>query len=156
MSSGAAAPVAPAAGPLPTTSIVSIERVVTLLTPVFAAGASWLCGLVASNVPWAPQLSPTGIEGVMIAAFLGTVAVVIKWLHGRQIPAIAALSPIKVSQHTLDALYAEIEAYLSANGHLNEATVQAWITKEVSARLPAAAGGGSPTTAPEAPGQTTA
>lgn len=179
MSSGAAAPVAPEpTGPLPTSSVFSIERVVTLLTPLFAAGASWLSGLVASNVPWAPQLSPAGIEGVMIAAFLGTVAVVIKWLHGRQIPAIAALSPIKVTEHTLDTLYAEIEAYLASNaqtfqgpkgepgvsaaeiekivaGLVNETTIREWIAKEVSSRFSAAAGGGSPTIAPEAPGQTT-
>jgi hypothetical protein len=184
MSSGAAAPVAPEpTGPLPTSSLLSIERVVTLLAPLFAAGATWLSGLVASNVPWAPQLSPTGIEGVMIAAFLGTIAVVIKWLHGRQIPAIAALSPIKVTQHTLDTLYAEIEAYLASNahtfqgpkgepglstadieqivtglvGHLNEQTVQAWIAKEVSSRFSAAAGGGSTIAgAGQAPGPATA
>jgi hypothetical protein len=141
MSSGAAAPVAPEpTGPPPTSSVLSIERVVTLLTPLFAAGATWLCGLVASNVPWAPTLSPTGMEGVMIAAFLGTDAVVIKWLHGRQIPAVSGLSPIHINQHTLDMLYDEIEAYVAT---------------EVSSRFSAAAGGGSPTNAPEASGQTT-
>lgn len=92
--------------------IFSIERVVTLLTPVFAALAAWLCALVANNVPGAPKLDPSTIEGIIIAAFLGTVGIVAKWLHGRQIPQVAGLKP---TQSQLEYLYAEVESYLAAH-----------------------------------------
>lgn len=62
----------------------TIERVVTLLTPVFGAMASWLTALIATNVPGAPALDAANVEGVEIAAFVGAVAIVAKWLHGRQ------------------------------------------------------------------------
>lgn len=171
MSSGAVAPVAPPTGPLPTTSIFSIERVVVLASPLFLAAAAWLSGLVAANIPWAPPISPTGLAGVMIAMTLAVAAAIIKWLHGRQIPAIAALSPIKVNEHTLDAFYAQIEAYLAANASTFqgvkgdpglttaeiEQLVASIVAKEVTSRLSAAAGSGSLTTgATGAPGITPA
>jgi hypothetical protein len=168
MSTGATVPVAePATGLQATTPLFTIERVVVLATPLFAAAAAWLSGLVASNIPWAPPISPTGLAGVMIAMVLGVCAAVIKWLHGRQIPEVAKLSPIKVTQHTLDTLYGEIEAYLTSNaatfqgpkgeaglttadieqlvsnyvGNINETTVQKWVAAEVTRRFNAAAGG---------------
>lgn len=64
----------------------SIERVVVLLTPIFAAAASWFVALIANNVPGAPGLDASSVRDVEIAAFIGVVSVVIKWLHGRQKP----------------------------------------------------------------------
>jgi hypothetical protein len=86
----------------------SIERVVVLLTPIFAAGATWLTTFVANNVPGAPALDRNALEGLGIAAFLGTVAIVHKWLTGRQIPGNAGPSPEQVK-----ALIAEEVARLT-------------------------------------------
>lgn len=91
---------------------LSIERVVTLLTPAFAALASWLTALVGTHVPGAPHLDPGAIEGIEAAAFLGTTGIVFKWLHGRQIPAVAGL---KITPAQVDQMHGEIEAYLSAH-----------------------------------------
>lgn len=96
-------------------SFFSIERVVTVLTPtVFAPLAVWLSALIASNVPLAPHPSAATLTGIEISAFLGAVAIAIKWLHGRQIPAIAGV-PIQVPPAVLDQFYAQVEAYLQAH-----------------------------------------
>jgi hypothetical protein len=76
---------------MPPSQTLSIERVVVLLTPVFAAAATWLATLVANNVPGAPQLGASQIMGIEIAVFVSVVGVVIKWLHGRQKPEVVAL-----------------------------------------------------------------
>lgn len=91
----------------------SIERVVTLLTPFFAAGAAAFTAFVGSHV--GVHLDAGAVEGVEIGAFLGTVGIVAKWLHGRQIPEIAGL---KITSQQIDQLHAEVEAYLKANPQL--------------------------------------
>lgn len=98
-------------------SFFSIERVVAFLTPtVFAPLAVWISGLVATNVPFAPTPSPGVLEGIEIAAFLGACGVVIKWLHGRQIPAIAGLTPaLPISAAELDTFFHQIQTYLQAH-----------------------------------------
>lgn len=103
-------------------SFFSIERVVTLLTPlVFAPLATWLSALIASNVPYAPHPSQGTLEGIEIAAFLGTIALVAKWLHGRQIPSVVALGKatgIKVSAEDLSAISGELKSYMAAHPEL--------------------------------------
>lgn len=79
------------AGSGPSSSLFSIERVVVLLSPFFLAAGTWLAGVIAANVPFAPYITAQDIMGVEIAAFLGLAGIVIKWLHGRQIPEIAQL-----------------------------------------------------------------
>lgn len=98
-------------------SFFSIERVVAFLTPtVFAPLAVWISGLVATNVPFAPTPSPGVLEGIEIAAFLGACAVVIKWLHGRQIPAIAGIAvPVKMVEGELSTLLAQVQTYIQAH-----------------------------------------
>lgn len=64
--------------------LLSIERVVVLLTPLFGAIASWIVAFIATHVPGAPHLDHTGVEGIVIAVFLGVAALVVKWLGGRQ------------------------------------------------------------------------
>lgn len=68
--------------------LLSIERVVVLFTPLFAGGSAWLVGLIASNVPGAPRIDAGSLTNVEIAAVVGAVAAILKWLHGRQIPGI--------------------------------------------------------------------
>lgn len=73
--------------------VLSIERVVTLLTPLFGAASTFIVTYVATHVPGSPHLDATAVEGIEISAFLGAVGIVAKWLHGRQLPAIAQLGP---------------------------------------------------------------
>lgn len=93
---------------------LSIERVVVILTPLFAAGATWLVALVGSNVPGAPHLDAGAIEGVEIASFISVCGVVAKWLHGRQIPAIAQLS---TSPAEVVAINAAAQQWLVEHAH---------------------------------------
>jgi formate-dependent nitrite reductase membrane component NrfD len=63
---------------------MSIERAVTLLTPVFAAVAAWLTGLIASKFPGLPHLDAAQVTALEIAGFVGAASAAIKWLHDRQ------------------------------------------------------------------------
>lgn len=113
------------------TRYISIERVVTLLAPFFAAVASWVCTLVANNVPGAPKLDPTAIAILMAAAFVATILLVIKWLHGRQIPAIAGLH---ITSEQVAQLQSEAKDYLAAHaGEIRPA--EAEVAKAVEAYL---------------------
>jgi hypothetical protein len=67
-------------------SVLSVERVVVLLTPLFAALAAWVVAVVANNVPGSPKLDSTDLTALMISGVLGAVSLVLKWLHGRQKP----------------------------------------------------------------------
>jgi hypothetical protein len=69
-------------------SVWAVERVAVLLTPLFGALAAWLVALAANNVPGSPRLSATDLTTVMLAAFIGTTSLALKWLHGRQKPAL--------------------------------------------------------------------
>jgi hypothetical protein len=69
----------------------SIERVTVLLTPFYAAGAAWLTGLIATAVPGAPPVDPAAVQGLEATAVLGTVAIIHKWLNGRQSPELLKL-----------------------------------------------------------------
>lgn len=72
--------------------LLSIERVVAILTPtVFAPAAVIITAFVAKHFPGLPHPTPDTIVGLESAAFLGACGLGWKWLHGRQIPAIAQL-----------------------------------------------------------------
>src|ERR1700735_5621475 len=73
--------------------LFSIERVTVLATPFYAAGAAWITGLVATNVPGAPPVDPAAVQGLEATAVLGTVGAIVKWLHGRQSPELLRLEP---------------------------------------------------------------
>lgn len=131
------------AGPAssPGQSFFSIERVVVLVSPFFLAASVWLAGVVASNIPFAPPLDPAAIEGVMIAAFLSLAGIIIKWLHGRQLPAIAGLTPpVPIPQAELDVLYNQIQTYIqthpeSFQGPAGTPATQEAITVEAEAAV---------------------
>jgi hypothetical protein len=74
-------------------SVWAVERVVVLLTPLFGALAAWLVALVANNVPGSPKLSATDLTSLMLTAFVGATTLALKWLHGRQKPALI-MAPI--------------------------------------------------------------
>lgn len=125
----------------------SIERVVVLLTPFFGAFSSWFVVFVATHVPSAPHLSATGVEGVVIGVFVTSGGVVIKWLHGRQIPAIAGLPPISQQQRAdLEAEVHDILARSPISGPpgppgptTNEDRVRELIREELAAFVSSAA-----------------
>lgn len=62
----------------------SIERVVTLLTPLFGAASALVTGWLGQHFPGFPALNPTDVTALQIAGFTGAVVAALKWLHGRQ------------------------------------------------------------------------
>lgn len=90
-------------------SSFSIERVVTLLTPIFAAGCAALAGWLSSKL--GVHVDATTIAVVMSSAMLATVGIVAKWLHGRQIPEIAGLT---LSSAQVDQIRAQVGHHLAA------------------------------------------
>lgn len=123
----------------------SIERVVTLLTPFFAAGASLLTAWLSTKV--GINVNSSDVEGVMAAAFLGTVAIVFKWLHGRQIPEIAGLT---LSQAQVDQVREQVTHHLAAMPEPVAADIDA-ITKQVFSRIAAGVATPAPNEAAGAP-----
>lgn len=114
----------------------SIERVVTLLTPFFAAGASLLTAWLSTKI--GVHVNSSDVEGVMAAAFLGTVLIVFKWLHGRQIPEIAGLT---LSQKQVDQMHTAVASYLAAHApefKANEEQVGVAVEGYLSKNVPAA------------------
>ena len=62
---------------------MSIERFVTILSPLFTALAGALVAWVAKNFPGGPQLDPLEVSGLFALGALGGISAVLKWLHGR-------------------------------------------------------------------------
>ena len=62
---------------------LSIERVVALFTPLFAAAAAWITGVIATIVPGAPPVNTADITALEIAGAAAAIAAAIAWLHGR-------------------------------------------------------------------------
>jgi hypothetical protein len=108
---------------------LSIERVVTLLTPIFAAGAAMLAGWLSTKL--GVKVDAATIEGVMAAAFLGSVGIVYKWLHGRQIPEVAGLN---LSSTQVDQVREQVAHHLAAQAPAIEADVDA-IAQKVLSRI---------------------
>jgi hypothetical protein len=61
---------------------MSIERVVAVLTPIFAALAAWLTGLIGAHFPGV-HIDSNQIIALEITGFTGATAAALKWLHGR-------------------------------------------------------------------------
>jgi len=110
-----------------------IERVVTLATPLFAAGAAMLTGFLSTKL--GVHVNSSDVEGVMAAAFLGSVGIVYKWLHGRQIPEIAGLG---LSQPQVDQVREEVQHHLAASAPAVETDID-HIVQQVIGRLAGAA-----------------
>lgn len=63
---------------------LSIERVVAILTPLFAAISGWLTGTVSQLVPGV-NLSAGDVTALQIAGVTAAAGAALKWLHGRQL-----------------------------------------------------------------------
>lgn len=111
------------------TKFLSVERVVTFVTPFFAAGAALFTGFLGAHT--GVHLDAGAVEGVEIAAFVGTVGIVAKWLHGRQIPEIAGL---KITQAQIDQIHQETATYLKTAGPQASADVDK-IVEQVLGRI---------------------
>lgn len=62
---------------------MSISRIVTLLTPVFAGLAGWVCTLAAQYLPGHPSLDSGELTAVFIAGAAAAAGSAVKWLDGR-------------------------------------------------------------------------
>lgn len=82
--------------PTPSISdLFSIERVVTILTPlVFAPFAVVIAGWAARN--GLKHVDPTAVIAFEGAVFVSAVGIAGKWLHGRQNPALIARPQLKL------------------------------------------------------------
>jgi hypothetical protein len=61
--------------------MISIERVVAVLTPAFAAASAWLSGAVAR---YGINLDKTQTTALMVAGATAALGAAWKWLEGRQ------------------------------------------------------------------------
>jgi len=73
----------------------AIERVVVVGSPFFATGSAWLAGVVANNVPGV-HMTAGQVRDVMVAVVILVAATIIKWLHGRQNPALIGRATVGV------------------------------------------------------------
>jgi hypothetical protein len=62
---------------------MTISRIVTLLTPIFAGLAGWVCQLAAQYLPGTPSLDEGELTAIFIAGATAAVAAAVKWLDGR-------------------------------------------------------------------------
>lgn len=60
------------------------NRIVTLLTPVFAGLAGSIVVWMAENLPGAPQISEAGLTAIFVAGATSATAAAWKWLSGWQ------------------------------------------------------------------------
>ena len=63
---------------------MSPNRIVTLLTPVFAGLAGSVATWMADNLPGAPQISTDGLTAIFVAGAASATAAAYKWLQGWQ------------------------------------------------------------------------
>ena len=140
---------------------MSIERAVALVTPLFAALAAWLTGLVGAHFPGV-SIPPDQIVALEVAGFTGATAAALKWLHGRAhyteladdaARARAELAKARAqlaSSPTAGPALADIDALLKAHEGQVEAAIDEHVPKAVGqalAALFASLGAGSPKTA---------
>lgn len=88
---------------------MSIERVVVVLTPIFAALAAWITGLIGTHFPGV-HIDSSQIIALEIAGFTGAAAIVWKWLEGRQ----KFVAFTDDAKKTLDDALEKIRAELAA------------------------------------------
>lgn len=63
---------------------MSINRVVVLLTPIFAGLAGWLVQLIADNFPGHPELDSRELTALFVLGAAAALAAAWKWLDGWQ------------------------------------------------------------------------
>jgi hypothetical protein len=131
------------------------------LTPLFAALAAWLTGLIGAHVPGL-RIPPDQIIALEVAGFTGATAAAIHWIHGRAHyvelsddadRARAELARVRAqlaSSPTAGPALADIDALLRAHEGQVEAAIDEHVPKAVGqalAALFASLGAGSPKTA---------
>lgn len=96
-----------------TLNILPIERVVAfILTPLLAVASPWLVKLMATWYP-GTHLTTQEVSHLMIVTVAGIILLALKWLHGRQNPALihtanTVLAAVKADPALLSAVSAEI------------------------------------------------
>jgi hypothetical protein len=94
---------------------MSLNRVVALATPAFAAAAGWVATWVADNFPGV-TISQSALEEIFIAGALIALAPAAQWLHGwqkfeaRQAEAQQALEIANAAPPALIAVDASVDA----------------------------------------------
>ncbi len=64
-------------------SKISVERIVALLTPLFAIAAGAIALWVAQHFPGLPSIDPGWLAGIFAVGAASAVAAALKWLDGR-------------------------------------------------------------------------
>ncbi len=64
--------------------MIAINRLVALLTPVFAGVAGWFATWASENLPGAPSLDQGELTAIFIAGATAGLAAAWKWLDGWQ------------------------------------------------------------------------
>jgi hypothetical protein len=105
---------------------MSLNRVVALATPLFAAAAGWLATWLADNVPGV-SIDQGALEEIFIAGALVALAPVAQWLHGwqkweaREADAQHAIELANAAPPTLIAVDSDIEAeFYDGSGEFDE------------------------------------
>lgn len=119
---------------------MSIERVVAVLTPLFAAVAAWLTGLIGAHIPGV-NIPPDQIVALEIAGFTAATAAALKWLHGR--------AQFVLAEKNATAIEARVRAEIAASPQASLAigdvenllkTHTAQIEAAIDTHVPAAVG----------------
>jgi hypothetical protein len=63
---------------------MSINRIVVLLTPVFAGLAGFVCQWIAVHFPGTPALDQGEVTAIFIAGATAAATAALGWLHGWQ------------------------------------------------------------------------
>jgi hypothetical protein len=105
---------------------MSLNRVVALATPLFAAAAGWVATWVADNVPGV-SIDEGALEEIFIAGALVALAPAAQWLHGwqkfesREADAQHAIEIAHAAPPTLIAVDSDIEAeFYDGSGEFDE------------------------------------
>ena len=63
---------------------MSVSRIVTLLTPIFAGAAGWVAEWCAQHLPGTPALDGGELTAVFVVGATAAGAAVVQWLNGLQ------------------------------------------------------------------------
>lgn len=63
---------------------MSTNRIVVLLTPIFAALSGWIAQLITEHFPGAPNLNREELTAVFITGAVAAITAAVKWLEGWQ------------------------------------------------------------------------
>jgi hypothetical protein len=121
-----------------------IERVVTILTPLFAVAAGWVSTVIAQVIPGV-TIPQDQIVAFFVAGSTAAAAAAIHWLHGRQ----QFVAFTDQAKSTLDDAVKKVEAALAASPQASLAlgdiegllkSHEAQIEQTIDAHVPTAVG----------------